>query len=240
MADLRRPLTNPDAWDGYGWGWWTYPMWEAGELRSGDNASYAVPVKVEHNGSHATYSSSMLLLPEEKLGVVVLMNLNDEIASSRFYQMQNGIAMILLGREAPVLTSTDEFLSQNGRLVGLAWVALLVAFVAWSVRRYRRWRRDPETTPRGALPILWRMIVPLMIVVTQLAGFWVLLTSQGAATSLSDVPRLVRLSPDVGLVIVSVMVVSVAWIVIGTIWTIRLLRGGASADPSVRTAPGAP
>ena len=236
MADLRRPLTNPDAWDGYGWGWWTYPMWEAGELRAGENATYAVPVKLEHTGSHATYSSSMLLLPEEKLGVVVLMNLNDEVASSRFSQLQNGIAMIMLGREAPALTSYDEFLPQNGRFVVLAWVALLVAFVTWSVRRYRRWRRDPETTPRGALPILWRMVVPLMIVIAQLVGFWLLLTSQGAATSLSDVPRLVRLMPDVGLVIALILVVSIAWIVIGTIWTISLLRRGG---PGVRTAPGA-
>ena len=35
---------------------------------------------LEHTGSHATYASGMVLLPEEEFGVVVLMNLNDEVA----------------------------------------------------------------------------------------------------------------------------------------------------------------
>lgn len=223
MADLRRPLTHPDAWDGYGWGWWTYPLWDAGELRGGaDISSYAVPVMLEHGGSHATYASGMALLPEEGLGVVVLMNLNDETASSRFYQLHPGIAQILLGREAPTLTSYDDFLAQNGRLVGLAWIALLVAFVAWSVRRYQRWRRDLGSAPRGVWGIVRHMILPLAIVVAQLVAFWLLVLSRGG--SLSDIPRMVRLSPDIGLIVIVVSLVSLAWILIGTIWTVGLLR----------------
>jgi CubicO group peptidase (beta-lactamase class C family) len=222
MADLRRPLTYPDAWNGYGWGWWTYPMWDAGELRGGDVSTYSVPVMLEHTGSHATYASSMLLLPEEELGVVVLMNLNDEIASSRFYQMQTGIAEILLGRDPPPLTSYDDFLAQYGRLIGLAWVALLVGLVAWSVRRYRRWRREPGSAPRGLWAIAWRMVVPLAIVVAQLVAFWLLLLSRGG--SVTDIPRMARLSPDIGLIVIVVSLVSLVWILIGTIWTVGLLR----------------
>jgi CubicO group peptidase (beta-lactamase class C family) len=238
MAALRQPLAHPDPWSGYGWGWWTYPLWDAGQLEEGDAIpTYSVPVVLEHGGGHATFASGMLLLPKEEIGVVVLMNLNDDFAASRFYQLHPGIATILLGREAPALASYDDFLSANGRLVGLVWIVLLVGFVAWSVRRYRRWRRDQASGPRGALPILWRMIMLLVIVVAQLVLFWQLLLSQTAA-SFSDVPRLVRLAPDLGLIVVIVTAVSVAWIVIWTIWTISLLRGGATAG--VRIAPGAP
>jgi len=238
MADLRRPLTHPDPWSGYGWGWWTYPMWEAGELTDGaDISSYSVPVKLEHTGGHPTYASSMLLLPEDEFGVVVLMNLNDEIASSRFYQMQTGIAQILLGRDPPPLTWYDDLLAQYGRLIGLAWVALLAAFVAWSVRRYRRWRREPGSAPRGWLAVGWRIVVPLVIAVAQLVAFWLLLLSRGE--SITDVPRMARLSPDVGLIVIVVSLVSFAWILIGTIWSVSLVRRGRPSSP-VRTSPGAP
>lgn len=238
MADLRRPLTHPDLWDGYGWGWWNYPMWEAGKLNDGaDISSYSVPVKLEHTGSHATYASSMLLLPEEEFGVVVLMNLNDEIASSRFYQMQTGIAQIMLGHDPPPLTSYDDALGQYGRLIGLAWVALLVALVAWSARRNLRWRREPASAPRGPWAIAWRVVVPLVIVMAQLIAFWLLVLSRGG--SITDIPRVARLSPDIGIIVIVVTLVSVAWIVIGTLWTIGILRRGRIAEPPLRAAPGA-
>jgi CubicO group peptidase (beta-lactamase class C family) len=224
MADLRRPLIHPDPWSGYGWGWWNYPMWEAGALKDGaDISSYSVPVKLEHTGSHATYASSLLLLPEQKQGVVVLLNLNDEIASSRFYEMQNGIAMILLGREPPPLISYDDALAQYGKLIGLAWVALLVAFVVWSVRRHQRWRREPGSAPRGPWSIAWGVVLPMVIVAAQLVAFWLLVLSRGG--SLTDIPRMVRLSPDIGLIVIVVSLISLAWILIGGIWSVGLLRG---------------
>ena len=230
MEDLRKPLSHPDPWSGYGWGWFTYPLWDAGRLEDGSGvSSYTVPVILEHGGSHATYASGMVLLPHEEIGVVVLMNLNDENASSRFYQLHTGIAQILLGRPAPALTSYDDFLAQNGKLVGLAWIALLVAFVAWSVRRYRRWRRDPASAPRDWWAIFRRMVLPLAIIVAQLVGFWLLVMSRGG--TIADVPRLVRLGPDLGLIVVVVSLFSAAWILIGTIWTIGILRRG-SATPA--------
>jgi CubicO group peptidase (beta-lactamase class C family) len=223
MADLRLPLTHIDPWSGYGWGWFTYPLWDAGKLEDGaDVSSYTVPVMLEHGGSHATYASGMVLLPEQEIGVVVLLNMNDSNASSRFYQLHTGIAQILLGGNAPALTSYDDFLAQNGKLVGLAWAALLVAFVAWSVRRYRRWRRDPGSAPRGAWAVVRHMLLPMAIVVAQLVAFWLLVYSRGA--SISDLPRVARLSPDMGLMVILVSLVSLAWILIGTIWTFGLLR----------------
>jgi CubicO group peptidase (beta-lactamase class C family) len=223
MADLRRPLTHPEPWSGYGWGWWTSPLWDAGEIRDGaDFSSYTVPVMLEHGGSHATFASSMLLLPDERIGIVVLLNLNDENAPSRFYQLHLGIAQILFGRDRPALISYDDALAQYGKLIGLAWMGLLALFVARSVRRYRRWRQDPASAPRGFWSVARGIVLPLAIVVVQLVAFWLLVLSRGA--TVSDVPRLARLSPDIGLIVVFVTLVSLAWLLLGTGWALRVLR----------------
>jgi CubicO group peptidase (beta-lactamase class C family) len=228
MARLRQPLTHPDPSSGYGWGWWSYPLWGAGELKDGaDISRYDVPVMLEHGGSHATFASGMVLLPAEGIGVVVLMNLNDELAPSRFYQLHTGIAQIMLGHDAPALTSYDDFLSQYGKVVGVVWVLALVLLVSWSVRRYRRWRRDPASMPHGLWAVTRRMVLPLLVVAAQLAAAIWLLSSRGA--SLLDFPRLARLNPDVGLLVAVLVLLSSAWALIGTIWTLRLLRRGLPA-----------
>jgi CubicO group peptidase (beta-lactamase class C family) len=240
MAALRQPLTNPDPWNGYGWGWWSYPFWDAGELKVGaEGPSYDVPVILEHTGGHATYASAMLLLADEGIGVVVLMNLQDDFASSRFYQLHKGVAMILLGRDAPALVSYDDPLGQYGRVIGIAWVLVVAALVAWSVRRYRRWRRDPGSTPRGRWAVVRRMVLPLLVDAALLAGFWLLLSTRSEISG-PAVARLLRLSPDIGLVVVLVSTIALGWAVIGTIWTFRLLRRGVTGTESVRTSPGAP
>jgi len=231
MADLRHPLTHPDAWDGYGWGWWSYPFWDAGELKVGaEGPSYEVPVVLEHTGGHATYASGMLLLADEGIGVVVLMNLNDDLASSKFYQLHKGVALIMLGRDAPVLVSYDDPLGLYGRFIGIAWVLVLAALVAWSVRRYRRWRRDPSSAPRGPWAVARGMVLPLLLDAALLAGFWFLFSTRGEIT-VPAVARLMRLTPDIGLVVALVTTIGLGWAVIGTIWTVRLLRPGSAAWP---------
>jgi CubicO group peptidase (beta-lactamase class C family) len=229
MAQLRRPLTHPDPWDGYGWGWWTYPLWDAGELKDGTDVSrYDLPVMLEHNGSHATYASGMALLPEQEIGVVVLINMNNELASSRFYQLHTGIAEIMLGRHAPPLAYTEDLLGQYGKFIAVAWVLALILLVAWTVRRYRRWGRDPALAPRGAASIGRRVVLPLLIDAALVVGFWLLASTRGELP-FTFLIRLIRLWPDIGLVLVLVNVIGVGWAVVGTAWGVRLLRRTSAA-----------
>lgn len=81
------------------------------------------------------------------------------------------------------------------------------------------------------------MVLPLAIVVAQLVAFSLLADSRGAP--LVAIPRMARLDPDLGLILITVTLVSLVWMVVGTISTIALLRRGRSGAP-VRTAPGAP
>jgi CubicO group peptidase (beta-lactamase class C family) len=234
MAKLRRPLTHPDPWDGYGWGWWSYPLWNAGELKDGtDVSAYELPVMLEHNGSHATYASGMALLPKQEIGVVVLINMNNELASSRFYELHTGIAQILLGRQAPALAYTEDLLGQYGKFIALAWVVTLLLLVAWMVRRFRRWGRDPASTPRGALLLGRRVVLPLLIDAALVGGFWWLASTRGEI-AITLLVRIVRLWPDIGLVMVLVNVIGLGWAVIGTVWIVRLLRRREPISPRVQ------
>ena len=229
MAQLRHPLTHPAPWDGYGWGWWSYPLWDAGKLVDGaDVSQYELPVMLEHNGSHATYKSGMVLLPAEGIGVVVLLNLNDEVGGPRFDLVHPGIAQIVLGHDAPALTWSGDPVVQYGRLVVTAWVVALALLIAWSVRRYRRWRSEPATTPRGWWAVARRMVLPLLLDAALVIGFWWLIATYQEIT-IGWVLRAIRLWPDFGLILILITVLGTGWLLVGTVWSVRLLRRGAPA-----------
>jgi CubicO group peptidase (beta-lactamase class C family) len=228
VAQLHRPLIHPDPWDGYGYGWWTNPFWAAGELKGGAGFSrYDVPVILEHTGTHQTYASAMVLVPAEDIGVVVLINLNDQLASSRFYQLHTGIAQILLGRGAPALVSYDSPLAQNGRVAMGGWAVGLALLVAWSVRRYRRWSRDPASTPRGRWAVARRIGLPMAVVLVLSIGFWWLVLTNAEA-GLASVAHVAQDAPDLAVIALVITVFGLGWALSGTVWTVRLLRESAN------------
>jgi hypothetical protein len=225
---LRQPLVHPDAWDGYGWGWWTAPLWDAGELVDLPGGSdYHVPVMLDHTGSHSTYATAIGLLPDAGYGVVVLMNRNDEAANSRFYQIHSGIAEILLGHDPGALVSYDDLLGTYGRqLLGIA--ALLMAVgIAWAWRNLRRWRQHPDSTPRGTRGIIRHVAAPLILDVGVTVLAWWLVLSRSSLT-VGDYPSILHLAPDIGLAIGLIAVFGLGWGLIRTALTVRLLRAAAA------------
>lgn len=225
---LREPLVHPDAWDGYGWGWWTAPLWDAGYLVDKPGASiYQVPVMIDHTGSHSTYATAMAILPEAGYGIVVLMNRNDEAASSRFYQVHGGIAQILLGRDAPALVNYDDLLGTYGRqLYGIT--ALLMVLGVWpALRMLRRWRRDPSAAPRGSRGIVRHLGLPLVLDIgLPLLAWWLVLDR--SHLSVGDYPAILRLAPDIGLAIGLIAVFGLGWGLVRTALTLRVLRASTA------------
>jgi hypothetical protein len=69
------------------------------------------------------------------------------------------------------------------------------------------------------------MVLPLLLDAALLGGFWLLFATRGEI-SVPAVARLIRLWPDIGLVVILVTLIGLGWAVIGTIWTVRLLRRG--------------
>ena len=228
MQGLRQPLVHPDPWSGYGWGWNTYPFWDAGQLVDAPNISqYQVPVILEHTGSHSTYATAMLLLPDAGYGVVVLMNRNDEAAQSRFYQVHTGIARILLGGKAPALVSYDDLLSQYGRqLLGIG-VLVMALGVLWALRVLRRWRGHPDSVPRGPRGWLRHLVVPLAVDVGLTILAWWLVFDR-SPFGIGDFPALFHETPDIGLALVLIAMFGAGWGLLRTALTIGVLRRQAT------------
>jgi len=222
MAQLRTPLVHPESWNGYGWGWWSYPLWDAGHLVDAAGGSdYEVPVVVEHVGLQPTYAAGMLLLPSEGIGVDIVMNLDDQAATSRFTQIHLGIAQILLGGEPGPLIVREDPLMQNAKLLLGGAVILMALGIPWARRRVRRWRRDPASAPRGGSGLLGHVVLPLTVDLGVTAFAWWLILDRSPA---KDVALIVRLAPDVGLSLAAVAVLGVGWGLLRTALTLRVMR----------------
>ncbi len=226
MRQLRTPLVHPDVWNGYGWGWWTYPLWDAGHLvDAADAFRFEVPVMLEHVGRQPTYASGMLLLPMEGIGVVILMNLNDEAVPSRFTQIHLGIAQILLGGEPGPLIVREDLLMQNAKLLLGGVVILMALGIPWAQRRIRRWRRDPASAPSGRSGLLRHVVLPLTVDLGVTAFAWWFVFDRSPA---KDIALIVRLAPDIGLSLVVIAILGVGWGLLRTALTLRAIsRSGA-------------
>jgi CubicO group peptidase (beta-lactamase class C family) len=226
---LGTALVDPFPASGYGWGWWTYPLYEAGVRVVGEDGQehYQAPIILEHSGSLATFSSEMILMPDAGLGVVVLANLNDEAAPSRFYQAHIGIASILRGLEPPALISYDDPLRQYGKLLMLITMLLQLAGVVVAARRLNRWRESPPTEAQTGRWRTRHLVLPAILDVVVPVAFWMLLID-AAQTYPVDYLRLVLLAPDIGIAIGLITLLGIGWGIVRTILTLRIPRPDAA------------
>ncbi len=221
---LRTALVDPFPSSGYGWGWWSYPLYEAGIRVVGDGQDhYEAPIILEHSGSLATFSSEMMLMPDAGLGVVVLANLNDETAPSRFYQAHIGIASILSGVGPATLTSYDDPLRQYGKLLMLFTVGLQLVGILVAARRLSRWRRSPPPDRETGAWRVRHLALPAALDVAVPVVFWLLLIDSAQIYPV-DYFRLVVLAPDIGLAIGAITLLGIGWGIVRTILTLRIVR----------------
>lgn len=231
VRSLQRPISRPSESDGYAGGLWVYPLYAAGSLNVGaDSTSYQVPIILEHGGDHATTATSVLLLPDDGWGVVVLMNMNDPAVGSTFHQLHYGIAAILLDGQPGATVAYEDVLNQYWKLVFVGLVALQVAGAVLALRRIRGWQRRPERRPGGARLVFGHVVLPLAADVAVTAAVWWLVLDRDG----SPIPLLIRYSPDLFLALVIVTILGVGWGVLRSWLTLRGTRSDrvSSAAPA--------
>jgi CubicO group peptidase (beta-lactamase class C family) len=153
VAQLHRPAVSMDPHradaTAYAMGW---AVGSSGEPR------------VSHGGDTANFHSDMTILPARRLGVVVLMNVNGNlaIASNAHGVIAQGVERLLLGEQPPPVSGFGQ------RYVAFDAALLLgSALAVWSlVRLLRRRSHPPRTGLAGvlvglALPLLWELALPV-------------------------------------------------------------------------------
>jgi CubicO group peptidase (beta-lactamase class C family) len=198
MAELHRPSGLPTgfrdakAYGSYAMGWFR-----------GEKAGAAV---LHHGGSTPGYTTAMAILPERRLGVVVLTN-----AFAR-HGLDEGVLAVLLGREPPTPAARAP--------LGVEWlwlpVAQLALFVA-SLLAVRLW------ASRAKRPVpAWRRLAGLAALSLPDAGILVLVARELAGRDLTLRVGLLYF-PALTILPLACAALAAAWGVGRTLWAWRAL-----------------
>jgi CubicO group peptidase (beta-lactamase class C family) len=203
IEELHRPaVQTPEADTSYGMGWFVGP-------RNG------IPA-IHHQGETFNFHSNVVLTPQSRRGVVVLMNAEDSVdlfVSGRMGTVADGVTSLLAGREPPsppsslpifiVYALLFALLTLQAR--GITRSALALRRGAIRHRRLGPWWRGGLTL---FLSVLWAGLV-FLLVPKQLG-----LPLSILATGFPDLVLLLTCSALVGL----------AWAVVKAVWTFTVLR----------------
>lgn len=200
MATLHAAGATMHSTSAYGMGWVIHHQPQA--------------TRFEHNGDTSNFHSNMLLLPEEQLGIVILMNVNGMNKAAALNVPIEGVAAILLGhRLSPSVDPPSDLI---GPARALAPLLILVVWMVGSYLVIRRWQRRGELPFRG-MRRFWHTVLPLGVDLGLATVAWLL------------VPRLfhtpmatIRLfAPDVFFSIVLSTGLGLGWALARTILTLR-------------------
>ncbi|HET6262018.1 MAG TPA: serine hydrolase domain-containing protein [Chloroflexia bacterium] len=199
-------------------------------VMSGQNsASYAmgwfvgetngVPT-VSHSGDMAGFHSDMVLMPQQKLGIVFLTNGNNGLNNARIEAIAPGVVSLLAEKQPP----PPHAGSSGGQSI-LMWILIVLVVqllgVARSVILLRRWRSDPASGPHGWLHVTLR-IVPFFVA----SLLWAVLVITGltllSGGSLLD---LLVFSPDLGYSTFSSAGIALLWGLLRPVLVILALPG---------------
>jgi CubicO group peptidase (beta-lactamase class C family) len=106
-----------------------------------------------HDGSSFNAHANIVLIPGTKRGVVLMENAensSDEFfGTRRMSGIADGVTSMLMGKRAESTSTSATLWIIYGFVFGI--IALQIAGIARSVRRFRRWRNDPKSRPQGVM-----------------------------------------------------------------------------------------
>jgi len=130
---------------------------------------------VSHGGNVPDFSSYMAILPEQKKGVVLLVNADHWGLPFVLPEVGDGVAALLAGEQPPPIRL--GFLPWVMRALPLIPLVQMVGVLV-TLRLLRRWRQNPALGPGGGR--LWgQHILPPLILNLSLAAIFVYLQSSG-------------------------------------------------------------
>jgi CubicO group peptidase (beta-lactamase class C family) len=158
-----------------------------------------------HEGDWVNYKSMAFLIPEVEYGMVLLMNSNDPAILSVFRFFAWDVALIATGGEAQYFPPAENFITRNSRWITGLIVLLFGGGLVWMLRTLKKIRPGDAATKTQVRKILLRTALPLTMVVALVGTIFLkFLPDQHAS-----LPVLIRFMPDVGILLVLLLLLAV-------------------------------
>jgi CubicO group peptidase (beta-lactamase class C family) len=194
------PATGPDVAYAMGWAVWSFDD----AALPGEEA----PTALSHGGEWLGFSNLMLLIPEYELGVVLLMNGPGPTNGSAFSAIAFDVALLALGLEAQHYPPQEDWLTQQLRPLSVGLILLLLVSGVFTIRRLRG-----ETFSRRDG---W-LFITLAMIDLALAGYLLLVRLPNAKSS---VPLTLCFEPDLGLLLLVILLLTLGWGLFRSLWAI--------------------
>ena len=205
---LHTPASSMGPASSYGMGW----------------AIHSAPwsSRIWHDGDVSNFHSHLLLLPDHRLGVVVLMNVGGSSNGTAINNLVEGIAATLLGQgqAAP----TNSLRTTLTRLRVMVPLVIAILWAGWSYLSLRRWQHRGEAHPHG-LSRFWRLYVPLAVDLCSVGVIWILVP----ATVQTPMAAIALFAPDAFAVAVTITGLAAGCAVARTFFALRLRGAHAHA-----------
>jgi CubicO group peptidase (beta-lactamase class C family) len=153
--------------------------------------------QIWHDGEVSNFHSHLRLVPDQRLGIVVLMNVGGSGNSAAINRLVEGITATLLG-QGPAAPTRALWTALSGLtvmvplLIGILWAG-------WSWVSLRKWQRHGGLRP-GSLSGSWRLYLPLAVDLCSVGAIWILVP----AIVRTPMAAIALFTPDVFAVVVTI------------------------------------
>jgi CubicO group peptidase (beta-lactamase class C family) len=212
MAELHKPGIKFSENAGYGMGWSVFSFPEMAPA----TPDGSVPTGVTHAGEWVGYTSLLVFMPELETGIVLLMNKHDPARMPEYFSIGWSLSMLAVGLE-PLETQSADFIGKNIRILLAAVILLLGIGMVWAVRKIRQLPSKSGIASGQKRKLAIQMTL-LAIIDLALAGGLLFIRLPESKDTLS---LALRFNPDIGLMYVLLLMLTLGW---GTIRTILFLR----------------
>lgn len=212
IAALHTPGIQFSENTGYAMGWSVFSFPDMAPATS--NGS--IPTGVTHAGEWVGYTSLLVFIPELETGIVLLMNKHDPARMPEFFSIGWSLSMLAVGLE-PLETQYADFIGKNIRMLLAVIILLLSIGMVWAVRKIRQLPPMSGMDAQQKRKLSIQMTL-LAFVDLALAGSLLFIRLPESKDTLS---LALRFNPDIGLMYVILLVLTLGW---GSIRSILFLR----------------
>ena len=213
MAELHKPGIQISKNAAYAMGWTVFPFAEAAA------ADGPVPTGISHGGEWANYKAIMVLIPERKLGVAVLMNKNQITEDAAYDNICWNTALLALGLEPALVPQQADFLARHGRGIGVSIVLLLASSAVLSALMLLRHTPENHAVRSQRRSVIFFSV--LLLIDLALAGYlWFVQIPQSGTT----LPLALSFEPDIGLIYLLILAFTLGWGSLRTVLAVNRLK----------------